>query len=107
MRKLAILFSIFLFLSFSVNTLTVRAQPLNLKLSEGVYSIRDLKLMENVTYDIQNSSAATVFMIRIDGNQEVMESRRLEPNSIKYNIGPFKLVDKIAILGPSTATITQ
>lgn len=46
-------------------------------------------------------------MIRIDGNQEVMESRRLEPNSIKYNIGPFKLVDKIAILGPGTVTITQ
>lgn len=107
MKKLAMLFSIFLFLSFSVNTVTVKAQPINLKLSEGVYSIKDLKLMENVIYDIQNSSAATVFMIRIDGNQEVMESRRLEPNSIKYNIGPFKLVDKIAILGPGTVTITQ
>lgn len=62
--------------------------------------------MENVTYIIQNNSDATIFMVRIDSNQEFMEAHRLEPNSIKYNIGPFKYVDKIAILGPGTVTIT-
>lgn len=107
MRKLAMLFSIFLFLSFSINPPAVKAQPLNIKLSEGVYSVKDLKLMENITYNIQNNSASTIFMIRIDGNQELMESHRLEPNSIKYNIGPFKVVDKIAILGPGTVNITS
>ncbi len=107
MKKLVMLFSIFLFLSFSIHTLNVNAQPLNIKLSEGVYSIKDLNLMENVTYNIQNNSASTIFMVRIDGGQELMESHRLEANSIKYNIGPFKYVDKIAILGSGTVTITS
>lgn len=101
MRKLVMLFSIFLFLSFNINTITVNAQPVNIKLSEGIYTIKDLKLLENVTYSIQNNSPATIFMIRINGDQEVIESHRLEPNSIKYN------VDKIAILGPGSVNITS
>lgn len=107
MKKLFAITSIFLFVSFNINALTVKAQPLNINLSEGVYSIKDLKLMENVTYNIQNNSSATIFMVRIDGNQELMESHRLEANSIKYNIGPFKNVDKIAILGPGKVNITE
>lgn len=107
MRKLAVLFSIFLFLSFNINTLTVNAQPINLKLSEGVYSVKDLKLMENTIYNIQNNSAAKIFLIRVDDHQVLVESHLLDSNSIKYNIGPLKNADKIAILGPGTVNITS
>ncbi|MFW2500179.1 hypothetical protein [Clostridium diolis] len=107
MKKTFTILSALLLLSFSMNNLTVNARTLNIQLSEGIYNIRDLKLMENSTYNIQNTSAGINIMIRIDGQQEVMESHRLLENSQKYNIGPFKYVDKLIILGPGTVTITE
>lgn len=107
MKKIFIMLSALLLLSFSMNNLTVSARTLNIQLSEGIYNIRDLKLMENTTYNIQNTSAGINLMIRMDGQQEVMESHRLLENSAKYNIGPFRYVDKIIILGPGTVTITE
>ncbi|WP_244620233.1 hypothetical protein [Clostridium diolis] len=99
--------SALLLLSFSMNNLAVNAAPLNVKLTEGIYDIKDLKLMENTTYNIQNTSAGINLMIRMDGQQEVMESHRLLENSPKYTIGPFRYVDKIVLLGPGTVTITE
>ncbi|WP_236895448.1 hypothetical protein [Clostridium beijerinckii] len=107
MKKILTILSALLLLSFSMNNLTVSARTLNIQLSEGIYTIRDLKLMENTTYNIQNTSAGINLMIRMDGQQEVMESHRLLENSAKYNIGPFRYVDKIIILGPGTVTITE
>ncbi|WP_238860415.1 hypothetical protein [Clostridium sp. YIM B02569] len=107
MKKIFIILSALLLLSFSMNNLAVKAAPLNIQLTEGVYSVKDLKLMENTTYNIQNDSAGTILMMRIDGGQQIMESHRLLENSPKYNIGPFKYVDKIVILGPGTVTITE
>lgn len=107
MKKILTILSALLLLSFSMNNLTVSARTINIQLSEGIYNIRDLKLMENTTYNIQNTSAGINLMIRMDGQQEVMESHRLLENSAKYNIGPFRYVDKIIILGPGTVTITE
>lgn len=107
MKKTFTILSALLLLSFSMNNLTVNARTLNIQLSEGIYNIRDLKLMENTTYNIQNTSAGINLMIRMDGQQEVMESHRLLENSPKYNIGPLKYVDRIVILGPGTVTITE
>ncbi|WP_026885403.1 hypothetical protein [Clostridium beijerinckii] len=107
MKKIFLILSSLLLLSFSMNNLTVKADTLNIQLHEGIYNIKALNLMENTKYNIQNTSAGTIFMMRIDGDQQVMESHRLLENSTKYNIGPFKYVDKIVILGPGTVTITE
>ncbi|OVE67964.1 hypothetical protein CCS79_13495 [Clostridium diolis] len=107
MKKILTVLSALLLLSFSMNNLAVNAAPLNVKLTEGIYDIKDLNLMENKTYTIQNVSAETILMIRIDGAQQIIESHRLLENSPKCTIGPFKHVDKIIILGPGTVTITE
>ncbi|WP_238899441.1 hypothetical protein [Clostridium sp. YIM B02500] len=107
MKKIFIMLSALLLLSLSMNNLAVSARTLNMQVSEGTYSIKSLKLMENTTYNIQNTSPGTVLMMRIDDDQQVMESHRLLENSAKYNIGPFRYVDKIIILGPGTVTITE
>ena len=107
MKKIFIMLSALLLLSFSINDLTVSARVLNIQISEGTYSIKNLNLMENKTYTIQNTSPGTVLMMRIDNDQQVMESHRLLENSAKYNIGPFRYVDKIVLLGPGTVTITE
>ena len=108
MKKFISLLCIFLFLSFNINNLTVMANPLNLTLSEGIYNIKDLKLMENTTYTIQNNSPGTIYMIVIDSsNEQIMESKRLIPNSIKYTIGPFKYDSQLVVLGPGKITITE
>lgn len=107
MKKILPILSALLLLSFSMNNLAVSARALNIQLSEGIYNIKDLKLMENTTYNIQNTSAGANLMIRIAGQQEVMESHRLLENSPKCTIGPFRYVDKIVLLGPGTVTITE
>ncbi|NRT33231.1 hypothetical protein [Clostridium beijerinckii] len=107
MKRIFTIISALLLLSFSINNLTVNARPINMQISEGTYSIKKLKLMENTTYSIQNTSPGTVLMLRIDDDQQVMESHRLLENSTKYNIGPFRYVDKIVLLGPGTVTITE
>ncbi|NRT89464.1 hypothetical protein [Clostridium beijerinckii] len=107
MKKTFIILSALLLLSFNMNNLAVKAAPLNIQLTEGVHSVKDLKLVENKTYKIQNTSAGTILMMRIDGDQQIMESHRLLENSPIYNIGPFRYVDKIVILGPGTVTITE
>lgn len=108
MKKFISLLCIFLFLSFNINNLTVMASPINLTLSEGIYNIKDLKLIENTTYTVQNNSPGTVYMIIIDSNNEqIIESKRLIPNSIKYTIGPFKYDNQLVVLGHGTITITE
>lgn len=107
MKKILPILSALLLLSFSMNNLAVSARALNIQLSEGIYNIKDLNLMENKTYTIQNVSAETILMIRIDGAQQIIESHRLLENSPKYTIGPFRYVDKIVLLGPGTVTITE
>ncbi|NOW89909.1 hypothetical protein [Clostridium beijerinckii] len=107
MKKFIAIFSIFLFLSFNIKSPIVMAQPLNKTLSEGIYRMKDLDLMENIIYNIQNGSSATIFMIIVDDNEQIIESRRLPANSAKYNIGPFKYDDKLVILGPGSITLTE
>lgn len=107
MKKIISIFSILLLLSCNIKNLTVMAQPVNKTLSEGIYRMKDLNLMENIIYNVQNSSSETIFMIIADDNQQIIESRRLPANSSKYNIGPFKYDDKLVVLGPGAITITE
>lgn len=99
MKKLAIIFSIFLLLTFTINNLTVMADPDPQTFSEGFYSINDLKLMPNVSYKIKNVSSDKVFMIVFSGDQLIQQSIRLEPSSIEYVLKPMQYDDKIVVIG--------
>lgn len=102
MKKFITIFSIFLFLSFSMNTVTTAAQPKSF--SEGFYSINDLGLMENVTYNVQNFSNFNGFIVVFDYDQKIQQALSLEPHSIKHPLKTIRNSDRIVILGQGQLT---
>jgi hypothetical protein len=102
MKKFISIFSIFLFLSFSMNTVTTVAQPKSFK--EGFYNIQDLGLVENVTYNVQNISNYNGFIIVFDSDQKIQQALSLEPNSSKHPLKAIRNTDRIVILGQGELT---
>lgn len=98
MKKFIIIFSIFLFVSFNLNAIAPSAQPQQ-TFSQGIYSIKDLSLLPNVVYTVQNVSSAETFMIIFNSSKIIEQSIRLEGNSIKYVIKPIKEGYNIVIFG--------
>ena len=105
MKKFVTIFSIFLFLSFSMNTVTTVAQPKSF--SQGIYNVKNSELLVNTTYNIQNTSPndKAILMV-IDGNQQIQELIRLEPNSPKYYVKPLQYDFLIVIIGKGQLTFS-
>lgn len=98
MKKFAIIFSIFLFLSFSMNTISAVAQPKTF--SQGFYTLKDLNLMANTPYSIQNISPINKsFVIIFDSNQIIQQAVRLGPSSPKVPLMPLEYDFIIVVLG--------
>jgi len=99
-RKLPVLISIFIILSFYISTSTVMAQTKNFK--EGFYKVDGTTLRENENYTVQNNSFSDrVFLIVFDSNDTIEQALRLNPQSSKYSLIPLKLGYKIVIAGNS------
>ena len=105
MKKFIAIFSIFLFLSFSMNTINVIAQPTQ-TFSEGFYTVGTLKLVPNVSYNIRNVSPSSVLMIIVDGNQVIQQTLRFESNSKQYVMIPLQFDYKIIIIGNGQLSFT-
>ncbi len=105
MKKFIIIFSIFFFVSFSLNAIPISAQPPE-TFSQGIYKISDLRLLLNVEYAVQNVSSAESFLIIFDGSKRIEQSIRLEGNSIKYILKPMKEDYNILIFGDGQLTFT-
>lgn len=100
MKKFITIFSIFLFISFSINTTTTVAHVTEeKKFSEGFYSMSDLGLMENVTYNVQNVSKYKGFLVVFDSDQKIQQAISLEANSLKHPLKTIKRTDRVVILG--------
>jgi len=100
MKKLSVIFSIFLFLSFSINTIAATAQVQQPKrFKEGFYSISDLGLMENVSYNVQNVSNFKGFVVVFDSEQKIQQAISLDPNSQKHPLKAIRNSDRVVILG--------
>lgn len=97
MKKFNSIFFIFLFLSLSVNSITGFAQQKRFK--EGFYSITDLELLENVTYNVQNVSDYNGFLIIFDSDQKIQQAISLEPHSIRHPLKTIRNTDRVVILG--------
>ena len=97
MKRFITIFLVFLSLSFNI----IKVVPATTNyFKEGVYKAADLNVSLNNIYKIQNVSATnTVYIILFDENQLVIQSVRLEPNSLKYNLLPLKPEYRIVIIG--------
>ncbi|MFL0165625.1 hypothetical protein [Candidatus Clostridium helianthi] len=108
MKKSIFIFSIFLFLSFNINTTTILAQvdqPKTFK--EGFYSIRDLGLLENVSYTVQNTSEYRGFIVVFDSEQKIQQAISLDPHSQKFPLKPISNADRVVILGQGMLTFSS
>ncbi|MBE6088671.1 MAG: hypothetical protein E7206_11635 [Clostridium beijerinckii] len=106
MKRFISIFSIFLLLSFTINTAAVADinQPRTFK--EGFYNIRDLGLMENVSYNVQNLSEYRGFMVVFDSEQKIQQAISLDPRSQKFPLKPIRNNDRIVILGQGALTFS-
>lgn len=104
MKKSVIIFSIFLLLAVSMNSITSIAQTNTF--SEGFYDIEDLKLSPNVSYNVQNVSPNKALMIVIDENQMIQQVLRFEGNSKQYVIIPLQYGYRIVIIGTGKLSFT-
>ena len=105
MKKLIYIFFIFLFLSFTINTITTVAAPKSF--SEGFYYAKDLNIMDNVKYCVENISPSyDGYIIIFDGQQRVQQSVLLEHNSQKHILLPIKYNYKVVIVGQCEITFS-
>ncbi|MBL4930806.1 hypothetical protein [Clostridium paridis] len=98
MKKVSILFLLFLCLFFS----TYNLQPAyaHTVLKEGIYKFSDLSIPLKDGYELQNISPTdTVVVDIIDGTKEILTSNELSPNSPKFKLPPMKPDYKIVIIG--------
>lgn len=98
MKKFALILSIFLLISFKLNAVSTVAQT-NQTFSEGIYSLSDLKLLENVPYKVQNVSGGTAFIVILNSDLVLEQSIRFDANSLRYILNPMKYDYKIVIVG--------
>lgn len=97
MKKFITLLCIFLLLSFNINTIVTVAQLKRFK--EGFYSMTDLGLLENVSYNVENVSNYNGFIIVFDSDQKIQQAISLEPHSIKHPLKSIRNTDRVVILG--------
>ncbi|OOM71134.1 hypothetical protein CLPUN_51260 [Clostridium puniceum] len=98
MKKFITIFSIFLFLCFGLNATTAIAQPTQ-GFSEGFYDVGKLKLVPNVSYNVQNVSDKRALIIIVDGNEVIHQALRFESNSKRYVMIPLQSDYKVIIVG--------
>lgn len=100
MKKFIIIFSIFLVISFSINTAHAATEPRTF--TQGLYTVSDTKLLTGINYNVRNTSTAKSLLLIIDPNESIQELIRLEPNSPKYILKPLSYGEIIVIIGSAT-----
>jgi hypothetical protein len=106
MKKFAVLFLIFLCLSFNFFGVTTFAVSSTNVLKEGVYTLSDLNISPDNLYDITNlSSTEDAYILIFDENYVIMQSLRLSPSIKSFNLVPLKPSYKLVLLGKTEVYI--
>lgn len=99
MKKFILIFTFFAFMSFTTNT-AVAVNASNKEFSQGFYSVTELGLLPNTSYNVQSLSLSTPVSITVfNSNQQIQQSLKLEPGSIKKTLVPLQLDYTIVIAG--------
>lgn len=98
MKRFVGIFPILLFLLFTINTVRAVAQP---KIySQGFYTMKDLGLSENISYNLQNNEPYVEgLLIIIDTDQNIQQVIKIQPNSAKNPLIPIKNDYKFIVSG--------
>lgn len=89
MKRFISILSIFLFLLFTINTVTALAQPKTY--SQGFYTMKDLGLVENVSYTVTNHEPFVEgLLLVIDSDRKIQQLIRIPANSAENPLVPLK-----------------
>lgn len=68
---------------------------------EGIYCLTSIKgLLKNKIYKVQNVSSNSIsYLVLLDNNFTILQSIKLIPQSIQYNLPPLDSSYKIVIIG--------
>lgn len=106
MKKFISVFFILLFLSFTITGATISITSNVFR--EGVYNLIDYEaILTDKIYEIQNvSTNKSAYIIVFDNNLVILQSIKLDPQSIKYDLTPLKSSYKIVIVGDGDVYIS-
>ena len=105
MKRFITICSVFLFLSFSINT--IRVFGASKSFTQGLYLVKDVGLTLNSTYEVRNLSSRSPFVLLIfDENNAMQEFIRLESNSPKYFVKPLGYEYVFVIIGKGEVEFT-
>lgn len=100
MKKFISIFSIFLFLLLSINTLNAFAQPRTL--IQGVYNARDSNLLVGAPITVRIASPNNrAMIIIIDSNEIIQELVRLGPEFPEHILRPLNYDSNVVIISDS------
>lgn len=107
MKKFILTFTFFAFMSFTTNTI-VAVNATNNEFSQGFYSIIELGLLPNISYNVQSLSLSTpVFITVFNSNQQIQQYLKLESDSIKKTLVPLQLDYTIVIAGKGNVVFSS
>lgn len=87
MKKFAALLSIFLFMSFTINTVSAAAR--HKAFSQGFYTMKDFNLYEGNTYTVTNTSQDNEGLLIVLNSERIMQQIiRVKPGT-KYVLIPL------------------
>lgn len=106
MKKVTVIFLIFLCLSFNL----IRLKPvfaIGNTFTQGIYKLSDFNISNTGIFTIQNiSDTEGMYLYILDENQVVMESIRLKPSRQKLDTVPIKPEYVILIIGKGEVYFT-
>lgn len=106
MKKIAVVFLIFLCMSLNFFGVTTFAQNPSNVLKEGVYTLANLQVSPENLYDITNvSPTEDAYIIIFDENYVIMQSLRLSPIIRSFNLIPLQPQYKLVVLGKTEVYI--
>lgn len=107
MKKFIYIFSIFTLLLFTTNSIIAIAAPESKSFTQGLFYFKDTGLVTGSAYKVRNSSSTgKAIVIVFDGNQQMQEFIRLEPNSPDYIIKPLDYGSIIIVIGGGSVTFS-
>ncbi|WP_315071132.1 hypothetical protein [uncultured Clostridium sp.] len=106
MKRFAVMFLIFLCLTFNVIRL-IPAFAVGNIFTQGIYKLPDFNISNTGIFTIQNvSETEGMYLYILNENQDTMESIRLEPSIQKFDTVPIKPNYTILIIGKGEVYIT-
>lgn len=105
MKKFITIFILALYLT--INPIEINYAYADDTYKEGIYTLADLNILPSQLYTVQNISTTNgIKMFVYNENYMVIQTLRLDPNSVKIDVMPLKENYSIVIAGEGEVTIT-